>query len=173
MAMHEPFTPRLESSPTTPHLAAQAAGVVPRPNRRGARRQRRGRQPGGDPRPRRGRRGAPASPSAWVLAPLDGRATCPLTHTPPAGTCRLWVSAGRVDPPADRRGDSPGVWRHRPSSACRPCVPRHPVGSTNTRAACLPARRSDECPLPAEDLARPQQGAQAQPQCLVCIDASG
>jgi transposase len=48
-----------------------------------------------------------------------------------------------------------------------------PVEPTKARPPCPPTRRRGDCPVARGDLARPQQGAQAQGQTIFFIDESG
>jgi hypothetical protein len=166
-------THHMERSQTPPSLARQAERLVATSNSRSARHQRRGGQSVDDTCPRRRADCPPTSPSAPGLAALDCRATRPLAYTPPAQAYGLGFRAGRMDPQANRRGDSPGVWRHLPYHACQPFVQSHPVDSTRTRPVRPPARPRGDCLPAAGHLARNQEGAQEQHQSIFFIDKSG
>jgi hypothetical protein len=115
--MYEPDTFQLERSSTAASLAPQAGGLVPAPDGRGARRQRRRRQPMEDAclrsRPRRTAASRPTRRPASVVR----RATRPLARPLAAGANRLRLSGRTLDPEPHCRGDSPGIWRHVPSRA--------------------------------------------------------
>jgi transposase len=95
--MHEPTTSQLEGSSTLARLAAHTAGLAPAPDCRGARRQRRGREPVDETRPRR--RSGSASPSAPRGAPSRltdaqlARLPAPRQQSPEAYCCRgaIWT----------------------------------------------------------------------------------
>ena len=171
--MYESHTAHLERSPTAPSLTSQTAGLVPAPDRRGPRGQRRTRQSVDETRQRR-RRGS-ASPSAitWCPVPIDRRATCPPTDAAAAGPRRLWLPGRALDTGPHRRGDSPHVWHLVPSHPDRPRVQGHPLEPTKAGPSRPPARRSRDCPVARGEVARDQKGAQAQQQTILFIDESG
>ena len=65
------------------------------------------------------------------------------------------------------------MWRRVPPPPCRPPSQRPPLESPAPGAPRTAARRRGHRALVRRDVAGPQQGAEAQPQTLRCLDESG
>jgi hypothetical protein len=75
-------------------------------------------------------------------------------------------AAGRV-PAADRRRDASGVWHLLPPRPCGPLAQGHPLEPAKARTSGSSARRSGHGALARGNLARHQQGPQAEQQSLL------
>ena len=162
--MSEQSTLQLERSPTASSVAPQPGVVVPAPDGRGSRRQRRGSQSVDHTCSRRRGRRTSTSAIPWGALSVHQR---PVRSRTGAATARP-----QVDQAADRHRRSPRVWHFLASHAHQPLVPGDLLDSSKARAARAAMSRGRHRPVARRHRVRHQQAAQAQPQYLFCIDES-